>query len=326
LIAALEDADRIAATDIPVLLVGETGTGKELFARYLHERSGRRGSLACVDCGALPDELVESILFGHDRGAFTHALAASEGIIAEAEGGTLLLDELSSLPLKGQAKLLRVLETGYVRRVGSSAPRSMHFRLVATVQPNIADMLRAGAFRDDLLQRVGGAIIELPRLADRGGDAVLLARHFAATNGCHIADDVQDALEEYDWPGNVRELRWTIARAVLFAPEGLIDRSVLLRSIWTGPATLRASRQRLDTDSSSRAVRLRSACELYAGDPELIARSFGIGRSTLYRWLKEDGIALATFRSSDDADSGGSPSQSHEMGQDGDGRSNWICS
>lgn len=295
ILAAVQMADQIAATELPVLIVGETGTGKELFARHIHEQSERAGDLVCVDCGALPEDLAESLLFGHDRGAFTGAVKQSTGLITEAHGGTLFLDELSSLPLSGQAKLLRVLETGEVRRVGASSTRRTDFRLVATVQDDFPEMLAAGGFRRDLLQRVAGVIIRLPRLCDRPGDTPILARHFAQEAGLEISSEAVQVLASHPWPGNVRELRWAVARSGLFAVSGRIGVQQVTQALDLGPRSL------FDQEDEARGTRermreLRAACEANSGDPTLVARSLGIGRSTLYRWLDEARLSLRDFR------------------------------
>lgn len=295
ILAAVKMAEQIAPTNIPVLIMGETGTGKELFARHIHSRSGREGDLVCVDCGALPDELAESLLFGHDRGAFTGAVKQSLGLIAEAHLGTLFLDELGSLPIAGQAKLLRVLESGEVRRLGASSTQPAEFRLIATVQDDFPLLLQTGCFRRDLLQRVAGVIIRLPRLDDRAGDTVVLARHFARQAGVSLTPDAVDLLESRSWPGNVRELRWAIARSALFAKSGRIEAQDVQHALELGPQAILSPRND-EADVHERLRHLRAACEKHYGDPKRVATSLGIGRSTLYRWLGEASLNLADFR------------------------------
>lgn len=294
ILAALKMAERIAETEIPVLLMGETGTGKELFARHIHRHSGRDGRLVCVDCGALPTELTESLLFGHARGAFTGAVSESKGLISQANGGTLVLDELSSLPPRGQAKLLRVLETGMVRRVGGDRPRSANFRLVATVLDDFSELIESGGFRKDLLQRIAGMVIELPRLDERRGDVPILARHFADLHGVGITTGAEEVLDDQSWRGNVRELRWTVARSALFAGSDRIDVPAVQEALAAGPSAF------LDGDvgatPSRRRQELRATCEAYEGDPDQVAEALGIARSTLYRWLKDVDLELRDFR------------------------------
>jgi transcriptional regulator with PAS, ATPase and Fis domain len=293
LLTAIETAHRVAPTRLPVLIVGATGVGKELIARYVHQESGVEGQFVDLDCGALPEDLVEALLFGHKRGAFTGAVAHSEGLMELADGGTLFLDELGSLPLRGQAKLLRALETGEIRRVGATRPRRVSFRLVATMQDNAADLVREGGFRPDLFQRVAGAVIELPALAERPADVVPLARHFASCAGVEITSTAEAVLQTRGWPGNVRELRWTIERAALFATaEGICGRAIEA-ALAIGPERFLSQG---GASELTRAGRLRAACLAHKGDTDGIARTLGIGRSTLYRWLSEAGLELRAFK------------------------------
>lgn len=291
LLSALHTARRLARTRIPLLIVGETGTGKELLARYVHRASGR-SHLVDVDCGALPSELVESLLFGHRRGAFTGAVDDSEGIIAMADGGTLFLDELGSLPLRGQSKLLRTLETGEVRGVGKGRTRRVDFRLVATVQTDVREAVACGDFRQDLMQRVAGAVVHLPSLAERLEDIVVLARHFATEAGVSLSSDAEEVLPERAWPGNVRQLRWTVLRAAHLATGALVGRGAILRAIEIGP-------ERLLRDSQNSGTELEAVCRAHGGDADLIAEALVISRSTLYRRLRDADLKLRTFRGRD---------------------------
>ncbi|MEM7417913.1 MAG: sigma 54-interacting transcriptional regulator [Gemmatimonadota bacterium] len=293
LLAAKELARTIARTEIPVLILGDTGTGKELLAQYIHDRSGRRGHLVDVDCGALPDDLMEALLFGHKRGAFTGAVANARGLIVEAHNGTLFLDELGSLRERGQAKLLRVLETGEVRRVGEAQSRRVDFRVVATAQESIAGRIQSGAFREDLVQRVAGVVIRLPSLADRVEDIPLLAKSFAERKGAQITPDATAFLAEQRWPGNVRQLKWTVSRCALFAPGGRIDTAAVRAAMESGPRSFGSS----VVDASEESVaELKAMCRHHRGDADRIAESMGIGRSTLYRRLKDAGLSLRTFK------------------------------
>jgi DNA-binding NtrC family response regulator len=296
ILAALKMAERLAPTEIPVLLVGETGTGKELLAGYIHERSGRSGEMVCVDCGVLPDGLAESLLFGHDRGAFTGAVARTEGLVRAADGGTLFLDELGSLPLGGQAKLLRALETGRTRRLGSTKARQSDFRIVATAQADFPQLLHAGSFREDLLQRVAGAIIRLPRLDDRRADTSALARHFAGLTGATLTEAAEQLLQEHSWPGNVRELRWTVHRAAALSGSDTIDVAEVEAALELGPRSV-LTESRTEHSSYGRIAELRAACEVHEGDPDEIAAAMGISRATLYRRLADARIDLRNFRS-----------------------------
>ncbi len=296
LLAAVEAVHRIATTKLPVLIVGETGTGKELLARLVHRWSGRPGAFMDIDCGTLPGDLIESLLFGHKRGAFTGAASHTEGAIQSAEGGTLFLDELGSLPARGQAKLLRVLETGEVRKLGGTRSRSIDFRVVATMQEDAAELLRSGRFRVDLMQRIAGSVVRVPPLAERAEDVGPLARHFASRKGLTLTEPAERHLARQRWPGNVRELRWTIERAGLFARGGTIDRVAVSDALQTGPASLLGSLE--GGADSERRGELRAACRLHEGEADAVAGSLGIGRSTLYRWLKEEGLELRVFKRS----------------------------
>jgi transcriptional regulator with PAS, ATPase and Fis domain len=292
-VTAVSMARKAASTDIPVLIVGETGTGKELLARLVHEESGRSGSLVAVDCGALPDELIESLLFGHRRGSFTGAVDNSRGLIAEADYGTLFMDELSSLSLRGQSKLLRVLETGAVRRVGDARSEVVGFRLVSTAQIGVAEMVGQGTFRDDLMQRVAGLVIRLPSLRERAEDIGLLAGHFASAEGLEMADEALALLSEREWPGNVRELKWMVARSALFATDGRIDAAAVDTALQMGPSQLISQ---VEEKPGIDTMRLRALCETHSGDADEVARAMGIGRSTLYRRLRSAGLSLNSFR------------------------------
>lgn len=298
---AVQMAKQVAPTELPVLVVGETGTGKELLTRQIHRLSGRRGALVPVDCGALPEQLVESLLFGHRKGAFTSAVDHSPGLIAAADNGTLFLDELGSLPHQSQAKLLRVLETGVVQRVGGLRGRTIGFRLVATALPDVADMVSNGHFRYDLLQRVAGVVIRLPPLRERASDVRLLARSFARYHGLELDDRATDLLARREWPGNVRELKWMLARSALFATGDVIDQEAVQLALEIGPMQLvdASDRTAAPTDGL---VALRALCVEHRGDAATIADAMGIGLSTLYRRLRSAGIRLEPFRSTASGD------------------------
>lgn len=294
LLSAKALARRVATDDIPVLILGETGTGKELLANYIHDRSERSGYLVDVDCGALPEELVESLLFGHKRGAFTGAVNHAKGLLVEADGGSLFLDELANLSLSGQAKLLRVLESGEVRRVGGSRARAVNFRVIATAQGSLAQRVRAEEFRQDLLQRIAGVVIELPTLAARIDDIPLLADHFALRKGLQVTTGGKDYLQDQDWPGNIRQLKWTISRGGLFHTDGWIDRNAVQRALETGPKLIIPSNERDDDRPTT--TSLIAVCRHHRGNADRIAETLGIGRSTLYRRLRAEGLSLRQFR------------------------------
>jgi len=223
--AVFDMIDRVAKTDAQVLIQGESGTGKEVIARALHQSSARcEGSFVAVNCGAIPADLMESELFGHVRGAFTGASDNTEGLIREAIGGTLLLDEISELPLNLQVKLLRVLQEREVRPVGSNRNYSVDVRFVAATNKDLDEQIRLGTFREDLYFRLNVININVPPLRVRGEDVDLLAEsfiaHYSKKMGKQIrgiSDDLANFLHAYEWPGNVRELENLIERAVILA-------------------------------------------------------------------------------------------------------------
>lgn len=290
LLAAIDLARRVSGTDIPVLVLGETGTGKELIAELIHRVSPREGPLVDVDCGAIPDDLMESLLFGHARGAFTGAVATRPGLIEQAAGGSLLLDELSNLPQRGQSRLLRVLDTGRVRRVGSSRSKAVDFRVLATAQPSLIDAVSGGGFREDLVQRVAGVVIELPPLSKRTADIPLLAQSFAGRRGFEISEAACSLLMEQPWPGNIRQLKWTMARTGFFSTDGVADVRAVRQALSTGAHVLSHE------DSEDETAVLAALCRRYSGDPSAIAEALGVARATLYRRLRGAGLSLREFQ------------------------------
>jgi len=216
----LRMVERVAPTESSVLLLGESGTGKELVARAIHERSPRtERPFVPIHCGALPREVLESELFGHEKGAFTGAVNAKPGLIELADGGTLLLDEIGDMEPDSQVKLLRVLETGMFFRVGGTRPRRVDVRLVAATNRDLAAAMRTGQFREDLFYRINTITVLLPPLRERREDIALLAQHFLETNATYglkrLSVAALAALDAYDWPGNVRELLHVIERGVI---------------------------------------------------------------------------------------------------------------
>ena len=219
---------RVAADDVSVLLCGETGTGKELCARAIHDASRRAsGPFVVVDCGALPEQLLDAELFGHTRGAFTGAVSAREGAFEAASGGTVFLDEIGELPLSLQPKLLRALEARTIRRLGESAHRSIDVRFIAATHRALVGMVARRAFREDLYFRLAVVPLSIPSLRERREDIALHARHFASMRGKELAEEFLTELTRRPWPGNVRELRNAVERYIamgddwadLFPPE-----------------------------------------------------------------------------------------------------------
>ena len=226
----LSAADRIAPTQMSVLITGETGTGKEGLARRLHDESGRTGAFVVVNCASLPPELVESELFGHERGAFTGAVGAKTGLVFEARGGTLFLDEVGELPMDVQAKLLRLLQEKEVRPLGSQRVVKVDVRVVAATWRDLRARITDGAFREDLLYRLAVFELALPPLRERGDDVVLLAQHvvdgFARQPGIGrraLGRSAGAALRGHEWRGNVRELQAVLARAAVLGDGRTIN-------------------------------------------------------------------------------------------------------
>jgi DNA-binding NtrC family response regulator len=279
--AALRLLERVAPTESTVLLLGESGTGKELFARALHALSPRaRGPFVALNVAAIPDTLVENELFGHEKGAFTGADRARPGRFEQAQGGTLLLDEIGELPLAAQGKVLRVLEERTFERVGGGATRRADVRLVAATNRNLRAMVEEGAFRSDLYFRLDVFPIELPPLRERRSDVPALARHLVAEIAARhgggapeLGEDALALLAEADWPGNVRELANVLERAVILtsgAPLAAADLRPLLRPL----------------AGAGERERLRDALRQSGGDKRRAAALLGVSYRTLQRWVK----------------------------------------
>jgi two-component system, NtrC family, response regulator AtoC len=235
MLAVYDMIDRVANSRIAVLLSGETGVGKEVLARTIHERSDRRSSpFVCVNCGAIPDELVHSALFGHEKGAFTGANAQATGVFEAGNGGTVLLDEIGEMRLGAQVSLLRVLETSKIVRVGGTRSIPADIRVIAATNRNLEEMVRTGQFREDLFYRLEKVHISIPPLRQRVREILPLALTFLQEANTHhgrgvveLSPEVIAALEGYDWPGNVRELRNAIERGVVLAAGVTLQRDDL---------------------------------------------------------------------------------------------------
>jgi DNA-binding NtrC family response regulator len=303
--------DRFAPTTLPILLIGATGTGKDLFARHIHRHSGRRGPLVDVNCGAVPQEIAESLLFGHRRGAFTGAIESVDGYLERAHNGTLFLDEVLHLSLAAQVKLLRVLETGEVQRLGDGRKARVNFRVVSAAQEDAPERLDRGLFRNDLFQRLAGIVIELPLLSDRPEDILPLAEHFAAQRGQVLEPGTAVVMEQYAWPGNIRELRLAIDRAGCLVDNGPLPPAAVRDAIAMGlpPRDRRSDRRIRDrrgngvdrrrvTASFCSVNELLAHCEASGWNAGRLAETLGIARSTLYERLKTAGISLRALRKS----------------------------
>jgi len=278
---------RAATSDLPVLVTGESGTGKELVARGLHHASGRKAFVA-VNCAALPENLLESELFGHVRGAFSGADRDKPGLFEVADGGTLFLDEIAEMPAPLQPKLLRALEAGEVRRVGATASRSVDVRIIAATNRDIEQRVDDGLFRSDLYWRLNVLHIHMPPLREHPADIPLLAEHFSA--GRTIAPAAMALLSAHAWPGNVRELRNTIERAAALSVTGEIHPEDLPQRVQDAATT--ASRV---AEASRRLLPLRELERDYilevlrstGGNKSRAAEILGLDRKTLYRKLEE---------------------------------------
>jgi DNA-binding NtrC family response regulator len=291
----LGQAMRVARTRLPVLVTGESGTGKELLARVLHDMSTvAAGPFVAVNCGALARELAESELFGHERGAFTGAGARKIGWFEEASGGTLVLDEVGELPLDLQPKLLRVLETGRLRRVGGQGEIAVNVRVVALTLRDLRRDAERGLFRRDLYHRLAGCELRLPSLRERPSDIALLAEHFlaelTAEYGPRIIEaDAMACLLAHDWPGNVRELRNTLRRAVALC-DGAIDKSALDLNTpveFPQPCEVRLASRAADAPENSPRLGVFSVpASTYREDDvlELAGKSFEEMQTAIFRW------------------------------------------
>jgi DNA-binding NtrC family response regulator len=320
---------RAAASQIPILIEGESGVGKELIARAIQGTGERRARpFVTLNCGAVPATLVESILFGHEKGAFTGAAEKHVGKFREADQGTLFLDEVGELPLDVQVKLLRALQDGEIDPVGARRPLRVDFRLISATNRSLIDLVKSGAFREDLYYRLNVFPIRVPPLRERREDIAELVRHFTARFAAEegkafirgVSAEALDLLQRYDWPGNVRQLENAVFRAVVLADEAWLSPSEfpqVAHHLETSPPLAAASHPPLGSgplaiapspgtgeddafafdptgdiralaDIEARVIRL--ALARYQGRISLVARKLGIGRSTLYRKLKELGI------------------------------------
>jgi two-component system, NtrC family, response regulator AtoC len=293
---------RVAPTDSTVLITGESGTGKGVAARRLHELSARRdGPFVSVNCGAIPDTLIESELFGHTKGAFTSADRARKGLFAQADRGTIFLDEIGELPLAMQTKLLHVLESKEVRAIGGEATRKIDVRIVAATNRDLPSMVRDGRLREDLFFRLSMFQIPMPPLRERRGDLPALIKHLLArrvqspgAQRLEMDPEAEDLLVAFDWPGNVRQLENVLHRAAILADGGRIRVSDLPPEVArvvnghalpdagsNGEGTLRERVRRFEISL------IRRAIDDAAGDRRGAAQRLGIGLSSLYRKLEE---------------------------------------
>ncbi len=281
----VELACQVARSDIPVLITGPNGAGKERIAEIIQANSTvRDGPFVTVNCGALPSELIEAELFGADSGAYTGGpTKAREGRFEIADGGTLFLDEIGNLPLAGQAKLLRVLESGLFERLGSSKTRQVKVRVISATNADVAAMIREGRFREDLYYRLNVIELRLPPLAERREDIVPLAEHFLDA-AAELDDGARSALAGHAWPGNVRELKNAIQRAALLCR----DRVITARDL--GLATVRGSNGRIAPETEPDRAMIEAALQNARGVISRAAAELGLSRQALYRRMDKLGV------------------------------------
>jgi DNA-binding NtrC family response regulator len=282
---------RVGPTDKPILIQGESGTGKELVARALHEASPlAEKPLVVINCAALPETLLESELFGYEKGAFTGAVGMKPGLFEVADGGTLFIDEIGELALALQAKLLRVLEDGTLRRVGSVKERRVHVRLVAATNRDLLEEVREKRFREDLFYRINVLTIHLPPLRERAGDLALLVKQFVGPEW-RLDSDVVPTLERYSWPGNVRQLQNAIDRAKILADDDCIRVENLPPEIVSSVKSCpKLASSDIDLDTITREHVLETY-RRHSNNKARTARALGIGRRTLYRLFEKYQIA-----------------------------------
>ena len=286
--------ERVASADVSVMLLGASGTGKELLARAVHEKSNRKGEFIAINCAAIPENLLEAELFGYERGAFTGAVKSNIGKIELAQGGTLFLDEVGDIPLPLQVKLLRFLQERVIERIGGRQPIPVDTRIVCATHQDLDAMTADGRFREDLYYRLAEIVVKIPSLAERSGDPVLLARHFVNRFGRELNPGVQslsadaiDAIDSYGWPGNVRELENRLKRAVIMADGKTVtagDLDLPAAAPANEPAmpiNLRAAREVADRKA------IRQAMSRTDNNISGAAKLLGISRPTLYDLLKQ---------------------------------------
>ncbi|NCP22939.1 MAG: PEP-CTERM-box response regulator transcription factor [Erythrobacter sp.] len=286
--------ERVATTSASVMLLGASGTGKELLAKGLHQRSARAAApFIAINCAAIPENLLESELFGHEKGAFTGAIRTVEGKVEQADGGTLFLDEVGDIPLALQVKLLRFLQERTIERIGGRKPIAVDTRIVCATHQDLEAMIAEGRFREDLYYRLAEIVVRIPSLAERTGDAVLLAKAFLSRFAAEMnpavkgfASDALGAIDYWTWPGNVRELENRVKRAVIMADGKMISAEDLdlggaQDSETDLPLNLKAARERAD-----RKV-IRRALARSEGNISNSAKLLGISRPTLYDLLKQ---------------------------------------
>jgi transcriptional regulator with PAS, ATPase and Fis domain len=294
------DLERIAKSAISVLVLGETGTGKELVARALHTLSGRPGAFIGINCGALPEALVESQLFGHKRGAFSGADRENPGLVVSADKGTLFFDEIGDLPLAAQAKLLRVLQEKQVLPLGATRPIDVDLRICTATHRDIHEMVEKGTFREDLFSRISGFTLKLPSLRERRQDFGLLINNIfqrvgrTPGDGLKFTPSAVRELLQYEWPRNIRELEKALETALVLANDKPIDLEHLPPTL--RKATGRAAGQTHETPEA-RQQRLVLLLRQHNGSISAVARALGKDRVQIRRWLRQCDVNPMLYRS-----------------------------
>lgn len=283
--------ERVANTDVSVMLLGASGSGKELLARGLHDESARKDApFVAINCAAIPENLLEAELFGYEKGAFTGAAKTTPGKIELAEGGTLFLDEVGDIPLPLQVKLLRFLQERVIERIGGRKTIAVDVRIVCATHQDLESMIAANEFREDLWYRIAEVVVRIPALAERPGDPVLLAHHFLRKFAADMkrpikgySPDAMTAIENWDWPGNVRELENRVKRAVIMADSARIRAADLdlEEDCEKAPLNLREARETADRQA------IRQALARSGGNVSSAAKQLGISRPTLYDLMKQ---------------------------------------
>ena len=310
--AILDRIDKVARTQLSVVVTGESGTGKELVARELHRWSGRQGAFQAINCAALPASLLESELFGYRKGAFTGATTDKVGLVRAAHGGTLFLDEIGDMPLEAQAKLLRVLQERQVTPLGSTTPQTVDVRVVCATHRDLDAFVAEGRFRGDLLARLRELVITLPALRHRREDLFRLVRHFLEASGqrdARVSFPYLLAIAHYDWPYNVRELESAVKLSLALADGRELDLPHLPASVQhaldhhgtvrTRESIPPASAAKISTAGRSQApdeAELRALLVRHRGNIAAVGRELGKERMQIHRWLKRYGIDIEDFR------------------------------
>jgi DNA-binding NtrC family response regulator len=296
-------ADKLAELPMPVIIRGETGTGKEVIARYIHRHSPRADKpFIAVNCGAIPEHLMESLLFGHTKGSFTGALETRKGFFEEADGGTIFLDEIGELPMNMQVKLLRVLQEKHITRVGDNREIPVNVRIISATHVDLEEAVKAKRFREDLYFRIQVMPVEMPPLRDRGQDVVLLAEEFLTRYGAeygrgkfHLSRNAEKAMLSYHWPGNVRELENKVQKALVQAVHGVIQPKDLglddmQEQAKESPRTLKEAREAVEREVISRTLKDTNA------NLTLASTILGIDRKVLREIMERLGLKKEDFK------------------------------